>query len=152
MDNPTYQYYPLDRCLYADCASVSDPDSLIPDPAFWFRQNADPEGFDVQNFTAEKNFVFFLSIIASYSSLGLHKGRLSLQPSKENIQKFKTWNFLTFLIFYFRWSTDLMESGSKRDPDPKHWIVQSAISTISPVLPHIMWAGAVAYMWAIFCT
>jgi hypothetical protein len=43
-----------------------------------------------------------------------------------------------------------MESGSKLDPDPKHWIVQTAISTISPVLPHIMWAGAVAYMWAIF--
>ena len=35
--------------------------------------------------------------------LGLHKGHLSyrrsLQPSKENIQHFKTWNFITF--FYF---------------------------------------------------
>jgi hypothetical protein len=45
---------------------------------------------------------FFLSKIAIYLSLGLHKGRpsyrRSLQPSKEN-QHLKTWNFFTFLYF-----------------------------------------------------
>ncbi len=38
-----------------------------------------------------------------YQSLGLHKGRpsyrRSLQPSKENIQQFKTWNFKIFSIY-----------------------------------------------------
>jgi hypothetical protein len=38
-------------------------------------------------------YIFFLSKIAIYLSLGLHKGRpsyrRSLQPSKENIQHFK---------------------------------------------------------------
>jgi hypothetical protein len=48
-----------------------------------------------KNITAEKqNLIFFGSKIAIYLSLGLHKGRpsymRSLQPSKENIQHFKT--------------------------------------------------------------
>jgi hypothetical protein len=51
-------------------------------------------------FTGEKKFDIFLSKITIYLSLGLHKGRpsysRSLQPSKENIQHFKTSNFLTF--------------------------------------------------------
>ncbi len=50
-----------------------------------------------------KKLSFFIKKIAIYLSLGLHKGRPSyresLQPSKENIQHFKTWNFSTF--FYF---------------------------------------------------
>ncbi len=49
-----------------------------------------------KKFTAEKKFAIYLS-------LGLRKGRpsyrRSLQPSKMNIQHFKTWNFLIF--FYF---------------------------------------------------
>ncbi len=66
--------------------------------------------------------------IAIYLSLSLHKGRpsywSSLQPSKENIQHLKTWNFWTFFLFLgchfcppgsgsgFRLgSTDLIESG-----------------------------------------
>ncbi len=56
-------------------------------------------------FTAENKFgtYFLWSKIAIYLSLDLHKGRpsyrRSLKPSKENIQHFKTWNFLNF--FYF---------------------------------------------------
>ncbi len=52
----------------------------------------------------QKNLQFeiFFSI-KIYLSPGLHKGRpsyrRSLQPSKENIQHFKTWKFFTF--FYF---------------------------------------------------
>jgi hypothetical protein len=47
-----------------------------------------------KKFTAGKNLIFLWSKIAIYRSLGLHKGgpsyRRSLQPSKENIQHFKT--------------------------------------------------------------
>ncbi len=50
-----------------------------------------------------KKIIIFDSKVAIYLSLGLHKGRpsyrRSLQPSKENIQHFKTWNFLTFSLF-----------------------------------------------------
>jgi hypothetical protein len=47
---------------------------------------------------------FFLSLITAFHiSPGLHKGsssyRRSLQPSKENIQHFKTWNLFIFCIF-----------------------------------------------------
>ncbi len=56
------------------------------------------QGFDDQKlkkFTAGN--IFWIKI---YLSQGLHKGfpsyRRSLQPSKENIQHFKTWNFLIF--------------------------------------------------------
>jgi len=101
-----------------------------------FRFNTDPDtiliqGFGEQKF--EKNFdIFFSSKIAIYPlSLGLHKERpsfrRSLQPSKENIQHFTTWNFLTFLYFLGHFcppgsdldsesvseSTDLIESGSE---------------------------------------
>jgi hypothetical protein len=54
------------------------------------------------------------SKIVLYLLLGLHKGRpssrRSLQPSKENIQHFKTRNFLTF--FYFSGSFLPPGSGS----------------------------------------
>jgi hypothetical protein len=57
-----------------------------------------------KKFIAGKIFlIFFKSKTTIYISLGLHKGfpsyRRSLQPSKENIQHLKTWNFLIF--FYF---------------------------------------------------
>ncbi len=80
-----------------------------------FRLNTDPEpdpiriqGFDEQKlgniFCWNKKFDIFLSKIAIYLSLGLHKGRpsykTSLQPSKENIHHFKSWNFFTFFYFY----------------------------------------------------
>ncbi len=83
-----------------------------------------------------KKFTFLVkNCTVIYLFLGLHKGRSSywrsLQPSKENIQQFKTWNFFTFFLFLWvifqfcppgSWSTDLIESGSLRDPnpDPKH--------------------------------
>ncbi len=89
------------------------------------------QGFDDQKLgkiTAKKNFIFFWSKIAIYLSLGLHIGRpshrRSLQPSKENIQHFKTWNFFFILRVIFTpldpgpdpksgsRSTDLIESGS----------------------------------------
>jgi hypothetical protein len=45
---------------------------------------------------------FFESKTTIYLSLGLRKGRpsckRSLQPSKENIQHCRTWNFLTFIL------------------------------------------------------
>jgi hypothetical protein len=47
-----------------------------------------------KNLKAEKGLMFFLSKLTNYLYLGLHKGRpsysRSLQPSKENIQHFKT--------------------------------------------------------------
>ncbi len=51
----------------------------------------------------QKKFLFVLSKIAIYLSLGLHKESPSywrrLQLSKEAIQHFKTWNFLIFSTF-----------------------------------------------------
>jgi hypothetical protein len=71
-----------------------------------------------KKFTAE-NF----SKIAIYLILGLHKGRpsyrRSLQPSKENIQHFKTFFLFLWVIFAF---LDLIESRSNPDPDPIHCI------------------------------
>ncbi len=74
-----------------------------------FRLNTDPDPYpDLRFFMAKIGKSVQLKIclpskIAIYLSLGLHKGRpcyrRSLQPSKENIQHFKPWNFLTF--FYF---------------------------------------------------
>ncbi len=65
-----------------------------------FRPNTEPDpfpGFDDQNMkklTAEKNYFLGGFKTTIYLSLGLHKGfssyRRSLQPSKENIQDFKT--------------------------------------------------------------
>jgi hypothetical protein len=66
-----------------------------------FRLNTDPDPIRIQvfddqkliKFAAEKR-LFFISKTTIYLSLGLHKGfpsyRRSLQPSKENIQHFKT--------------------------------------------------------------
>ncbi len=106
------------------------------------RLNTDPDpGFDDQKFMKiyrwkKLNFFIYqkLQFTYRYLSLGLHKGRLSyrrsLQPSKEeNIQHFKTWNFLIFSIFVGHFapldsdacplSTDLIESGSRLR---KHWL------------------------------
>ncbi len=59
-------------------------------------------------------FLIFWSNIAIYLSLGLHKGspsyRWCLRPSKENIQHFKTWKFLTFYIFVDHFSPPGSES------------------------------------------
>ncbi len=70
--------------------------------SIWIRIQIQIQGFGDQNwkkFTAE-NF-FYISKLATYLSLGLHKERLSfnrsLHPSKENIWHFKTWGFFTFV-------------------------------------------------------
>ncbi len=93
---------------------------------------------NLKKITAEIFFYIFGSKTDIYLSLGLHKGRpdyrRSLLPSKENIQYFKTWNFSFFSPIYRMWfilglldpdpdsgSTDLIESRSISDPDPKHW-------------------------------
>ncbi len=61
----------------------------------------------LKTFTGIQKLNIFWSKIAIYLSLGLHKGRpsyrRSLQPSKEKIQHFKTWNFSLF-FFNFRGS------------------------------------------------
>ncbi len=76
-----------------------------------------------KNLQPKNKFVGSKSAI--YLSLGLHKGRLSyrrsLQPSKENIQHFRTWNFLICSIFVGHLalldpdsgSTNLIEFGSR---------------------------------------
>jgi hypothetical protein len=81
--------------------SVSDPYSFDtdPDPAFRLNTDPDPDPIRIQSFDDQKweNLNIFSSKTTIYLSLGLHKGRLSyrrsLQPSKENIQHFKTWYF-----------------------------------------------------------
>ncbi len=87
----------------------ADPDTY-PDPAFFLIADSDPgSGSRVWWLKIEKNlqleikFLFSLSKLAIYLSLGLHKGRTSyrrsLQPSKENIQHFKTWKSCNFSYF-----------------------------------------------------
>jgi hypothetical protein len=82
----------------------------------------------------------FRAKIAIYLSQGLQKGlprySRSLQPSKENIQQFKTRNFQIFSILWVIFalldpdpdsgsgSTDLIESGSNPDPNQKRWLPQ----------------------------
>jgi hypothetical protein len=77
----------------------TDPD---PDPGFWWPK--------IEKYLHPKLL----------KKLFFHKGRpsyrRSIQPSKENIQHFKTWNVESG-------STDLIEFGSNPDPEPdsKHW-------------------------------
>ncbi len=75
-----------------------------------FGLNSDPDLILIKDFddqklekkiTAEKKLNFFFIKTTIYLSLGLHKVLPSyLQPSKENIQRFKT---LNVLIFYYFW-------------------------------------------------
>jgi hypothetical protein len=92
---------------------VSDPHwfNADPDPAFFsncssgFRIRI--QGLMTENWKKlqlKKKLIFFLgSKTTIYLSLGLHKGgqsyRRSLQPSKKNIQHYKTWKLSTFFIF-----------------------------------------------------
>jgi hypothetical protein len=97
------------------------------------RLNTDPGPIRIQDFDDQKLGKiyswekFFLSKNNNYLSLGLHKERPSyrriLQPSEENIQHFKTRNFLIFVtVSHFyppgsrSGSTDLIESGSETLP------------------------------------
>ncbi len=77
--------------LIADPDTDTDP---VPNPRFWWPK--------IGKKIAAVKLIFYGSKISVYLSLGLHEGRTSyrrsLQPSKENIQHFKTWMF--FIIFY----------------------------------------------------
>ncbi len=61
------------------------------------------QGFDDHDIKKIYSWYFFISEITSYLSLGHHKGRpsyrKSFQPSMENIEHFKIWNFLTWIYF-----------------------------------------------------
>jgi hypothetical protein len=93
--------------------------------------------FDDQNWRKFLFYLFFLSKILIYLSLGLRKGRpsyrRSLQPLKENIQHFKTlYLFLCLWVFFALLDPDPgCKSGcgsrdpieSRSDPDPQHWFL-----------------------------
>ncbi len=70
------------------------------------------KGFDDQkllNFKADqKNFISW-SKNTIYLFLVLHEGRPSLQPSKENIQHFKSWNLNFFLFLWVFFIFDLLD-------------------------------------------
>ncbi len=72
------------------------PIRIQSNPKFWWPKFG-------KKFSWKQFMISFWSKTAFCLSLGLHKGRLiyrrSLQPSKEKIQHFKTWNLLSF--FYF---------------------------------------------------
>jgi hypothetical protein len=88
---------------------------------------------NLKKFTAVK-LSYIGSKIAIYLSLGHHKGRTSyrrsLQPSKENIQHFKTLKFYTFFnicgSFLPSWIRihiqQLKLMRIHADPDPQPWI------------------------------
>ncbi len=73
------------------------PDSVLDtDPGFWWPKTV--------KLFSWKQFIFFISKVAIYLSLGLHKGRPSYKRSfqltiKKKIQHFKIWNFFTFSTF-----------------------------------------------------
>ncbi len=75
---------------------IADPDPVL-DPEFWWSK--------IEINSKLKKIIFFGSKISIYLSLGLYKGcpsyRRSLQPSKKNIQQFKTWNFFSFFVGHF---------------------------------------------------
>ncbi len=96
-----------------------------PDPGFWWPKSKKKN-------TAENFFFFFWSKIAICFC---PRYRRSLQPSKENIQHFKKWNWLTFFyvcgLFLSSWiriqianpDTDPgtpLNADRYMDPDPQH--------------------------------
>ncbi len=113
-------YAPVQCCGSWD--STNQPFQINQDPGFWWPK-IKKKKIQLKLFL---NLIFW-SKIAIYLFLCLHKGRpnyrRSLQPSKENILHFKTWNFLTFLKFCRSFCppgtesglTDLIESGSNPD-------------------------------------
>ncbi len=74
-----------------------------PDSAFWAEYQSESRALMTKKITTEKKNIFW-SKIPIYLFLGLHKARQSYrrssQPSKENIQHFKTWNFKFFFYIY----------------------------------------------------
>ncbi len=105
----------------------TDPD---PDPSFWWPEIE-------KNLQLKKKNIFFLSKTTIYLSLGLHKGRPSYKrslqlkrehPTLQNLKFLKNFLLLWVIVAllvpdpdskYGSGSTDLIESGSIRDPDPQ---------------------------------
>jgi hypothetical protein len=91
-----------------------------------------------EKFTAEKklNF-FFIKLQFTYLSLGLYKDvqfteeAFSSQKKRKHpaLQNMKFLQFFSTLLGHFyrpgsgSGSTDLIESGSNTDPDPKPWLI-----------------------------
>ncbi len=112
----TFKYKVVDphwsgSIIFPHCGSGSSSESRVLMTKNW------------EKFTAVKLLYIFGSKIAIYLFLGLHKGhtsyRRNLQPSKENIQHFKTWKF--FMFFYISGSflpSSIRIRISKTDPDP----------------------------------
>ncbi len=89
-----------------------------------------------------KKFHIILIKLAIYLSLGLHKwrasNRRSLQPSKENMQHFKTWNFFTFSFLC------ILFALSDPDPDPadQNQCGSGSATLIYPVLLFSLYRNA----------
>ncbi len=77
----------------------------LPNPGFWWPKN--------KNKNYSWKFFFFCNLTYPYPSIKYRYVQVqkSLQPSKENIQHFKTWNFLIF--FLFLWVIFALGSGSE---------------------------------------
>ncbi len=96
----------------------------------YFRVNTDQDpiwiqGFDDQKLKKYYSWNFFYIFLFQKLHNGRPNYRRSLQPAKENIQHFKTRNFVTF--FFFCWSflpswIRIRIPNSKPYPDPKHWM------------------------------
>jgi hypothetical protein len=75
--------------------------------------------------------IFFFDKKLRFISIGLHKGRpgyrRSLQPTKENIQHFKTLNFFTFSIFWVIFASHESGSGFSQ---PKSMRIQEDLDPI----------------------
>ncbi len=97
----------------------------------WLNTDPDLDPIRIQGFYDQKFQkiyswkYFFSSKTTIYLSLGFHEGRpsyrRSLQPSKENIQRFKRWNLLTFFYFLRSFLLSWIQiriQGSPLNPDP----------------------------------
>ncbi len=93
---------------------IADPDP-VPVPWFWWSKIEKKS--QLANF-----FILFWTKIAIYLSQVHHKGRpsyrRSLQPSKENIQHFKTWRVFNFYGTFFPSWIHIWIHILNADPDP----------------------------------
>ncbi len=96
-------FFANDRCFGSEFIDFGSGSSMLEWLQFGSRSRVRWPKMQ-KNTDKKKNVIFFWSKIAVHLSLGLHEGRpsyrRSFQSLKENIQHFKTWNFLTFSIFW----------------------------------------------------